>query len=254
MTARTIIEKIWDAHTIMTDPGGQTLLHVDWLLCSEGSIHAFNVMRSGGFTVRKPRQVFGVADHYTPSGGTTLAEFADDERRNMVTTLERNMHDAGITLFGLNDPRRGIQHLVGPEQGLTQPGVIMLCGDSHTSTQGAVGALAFSIGGELAHALATQTLWQRKPKQMRITISGRRGFGVAAKDVILAIIGRIGIGGAAGHVIEYAGSTIAALSMEQRMTICNMSIEAGARIGMIGPDDTTYQFLAGRANAPKGAD
>ena len=247
---RTIFEKIWDAHTIMTDPGGQTLLHVDWLLCSEGSIHAFNVLREGGFTVRKPGQVFGVADHYTPSAGATLADFADDERRNMVVTLERNTRAAGITLFGLNDPRRGIQHLVGPEQGLTQPGVIILCGDSHTSTQGAVGALAFGIGGELAHVLATQTIWQRKPKHMRVTIDGARGAGVTAKDVILATVNRVGSGGAVEHAIEYAGSTIRDMSIEERMTVCNMSIEMGSRCGIVAPDGKSHASMRGRPYAP----
>jgi len=251
MTApRTIFEKIWDTHTVMTDPGGQTLLHVDYLLTSEGSIHAFNILRDGGFTVRKPRQIFGVADHYTPSGGTTLADFADDERRNMVTTLERNSQAAGIVLFGLDDPRRGIQHLVGPEQGLTQPGVIILCGDSHTSTQGAVGALAFGIGGELAHVLATQTLWQRKPKHMRVTIDGARGAGVTAKDVILVTVNRVGSGGAVQHAIEYAGSTIRDMSIEERMTVCNMSIEMGSRCGIVAPDEKSHAYVRGRPYAP----
>ena len=248
--AQTIFEKIWDAHTVMTDPGGQTLLHVDWLLCSEGSIHAFNIIREGGFKVRKPRQVFGVADHYSPSKGTTLADCADDERRNMLLTLERNARDAGIPLFGLGDPRRGIQHLVGPEQGLTQPGVIILCGDSHTSTQGAVGALAFGIGGELAHVLATQTIWQRKPKHMRITIDGAPGAGVTAKDVILATVNRVGSGGAVQHAIEYAGSTIRDMSIEGRMTVCNMSIEMGSRCGIVAPDEKSAAYVRGRPFAP----
>jgi 3-isopropylmalate/(R)-2-methylmalate dehydratase large subunit len=161
----TLFEKIWKAHAIVEDEGGQTLLYIDWLLCSEGSVHAFNILRREGVKVRRPKQVFGVADHYAPSGGMRMDDVVDEERRNMIRILERNTAESGVKLFGLGDPRRGIQHLLGPELGLTQPGVIILCGDSHTSTQGAVGALAFGIGGELGHALATQTIWQRKPRR-----------------------------------------------------------------------------------------
>ena len=173
----------------------------------------------------------------------------------MVDSLTENAEAAGITLFGLADQRQGIVHVIGPEQGISQPGMLMVCGDSHTSTHGALGALAFGIGmTEVTHVLATQTLWQRKPKTMRITIDGALASGVSAKDVILAVIAKIGAAGATGHVIEYAGSTVRGLSMEGRLTVCNMSIEAGARAGMIAPDDVTYQYLAGRPYAPKGAE
>lgn len=249
---RTLFEKIWDQHTIVTNEGGQTLLYVDWLLCSEGSIHAFNILRAEGEKVRCPERVFGVADHYPASGGPTMADVLDDERRNMIATLDRNTQQYGIQYFGLGDPRRGIQHLVGPEQGLAQPGVIILCGDSHTSTQAAVGAIAFGIGGELAHVLATQTIWQRKPANMRVTVEGKRPPGVAAKDVILAIIAKVGAGGAVQHAIEYAGSTIRDMSVEERMTVCNMSIEGGARCGYVNPDEKTFAYLQGRPYCPSG--
>jgi 3-isopropylmalate/(R)-2-methylmalate dehydratase large subunit len=246
----TIFEKIWQSHTI-AEEGGQTLLYIDWLLVSEGSMHAFNILKHEGVKVRRPQQVFGVADHYAASGGPTLADVVDDERRNMIHLLDANARDNGVPVFGLGDANRGIQHLVGPEQGLTQPGVIILCGDSHTSTQGAVGALAFGIGGELAHALATQTIWQRKPKKMRMRVNGKRPRGVSAKDVILSIIAKLGHGGALQHAIEYDGEAIRAMSVEERMTVCNMSIEAGARLGIIGPDEKTYAYMRNRPYGPK---
>jgi 3-isopropylmalate/(R)-2-methylmalate dehydratase large subunit len=249
---RVLFEKIWDQHAIITNEGGQTLLFVDWLLCSEGSWLAFNILRAEGHKVRRPERVFGVADHYPSSRGPTMADLVDDERRNMITMLERNTREFGITYFGLGDRRRGIQHQVGPEQGLAQPGVIILCSDSHTSTQAALGAIAFGIGGELAHVLATQTIWQRKPKNMRIAIEGKRRMGVTAKDVILAIIAKIGAGGAVQHAIEYAGETIRDMSIEERMTVCNMSIEAGARAGIIAPDEKAFAYLKGRPYAPRG--
>lgn len=246
----TIFEKIWNAHTI-TEHEGQTLLYVDWVLTSEGSIHAFNILREQGRKVRRPQQVFGVADHYVGSGGPRMEDVIGDDRRNMIQVLERNAQEAGIRLFGMGDPWRGIQHLVGPEQGLTQPGVIILCGDSHTSTQGAVGALAFGIGGELAHVLATQTIWQRRPKKMRVLIEGERPYGVSAKDVILSVVAKLGHGGALQHAIEYDGAVIRAMSVEERMTVCNMSIEAGARLGIIGPDEKTHEYLRHRPYGPK---
>ena len=248
--ALTLFEKIWNSHTILEE-GGQTLLYIDWLLCSEGSMHAFNIIRREKVKVRRPQQVFGVVDHYAASGGPRIEDVVDDERRHMVHLLERNSAEAGMRLFGLGDPNRGIQHLLGPEQGLTQPGVIILCGDSHTSTQGALGALAFGIGGELGHALATQTIWQRKPKKMRVWGDGRRPFGVSAKDVILSIIARLGHGGALQHAIEYDGEVIRAMSVEERMTVCNMSIEAGARLGIIAPDDKTIEYMRNRPYGPK---
>ncbi len=249
---RVLFDKIWDQHAIITNEGGQTLLFVDWLLCSEGSFLAFNNLRLGGHKVRCPERVFGVADHYPASGGPTLADVVDEERRNMIRMLEHNTREFGITYFGLGDRRRGIQHQVGPEQGLAQPGVIILCSDSHTSTQAALGAIAFGIGGELAHVLATQTIWQRKPRNMRIAIEGKRQLGVTAKDVILAIIAKIGAGGAVQHAIEYAGETIRDMSIEERMTVCNMSIEAGARAGIIAPDEKAFAYVKGRPYAPRG--
>jgi 3-isopropylmalate/(R)-2-methylmalate dehydratase large subunit len=247
----SIFEKIWKSHAIVEDEGGQTLLYVDWLLASEGSFHAFDVVHSQGFRVRRPKQVFGVVDHYAASSGPRLEDIPDEERRNMVRMLDRNTQEFGIRNFGLGDPGRGIQHLVGPEQGLTQPGVIILCSDSHTSTQGAVGALAFGIGGELAHVASTQTIWQRKPKQLRVNVEGVRPRGVAAKDVILAIVAKLGHGGALQHAIEYDGPVIRAMSVEERMTVCNMSIEAGARLGIIGPDEKVHRYVEGRPYAPR---
>jgi 3-isopropylmalate/(R)-2-methylmalate dehydratase large subunit len=250
----TLFEKIWKSHTII-DEGGQSLLYVDWLLTSEGSIHAFNVLRAEGLKVRRPAQVKGVADHYVSTRGPTMEDVVDDERRRMIRVLETNAHESGIELYGLGHPARGIQHLVGPEQGMTQPGLIVLCGDSHTSTQSAVGALAFSIGGELGHALATQTVWQRKPRKMRISVEGTRPYGVSAKDVILAIIAQVGHSGALQHAIEYAGPVIRDMSIEERMTVCNMSVEAGARLGIIAPDEKTYEYLKDRPYGPRpGAD
>ena len=253
MAGLTLFEKIWKSHTVLEE-GGQTLLYIDWLLCSEGSMHAFNIIKREGVNVRRPQQVFGVVDHYAASGGPRFEDLVDEERRLMVRLLERNSADAGMRLFGLGDPERGIQHLLGPEQGLTQPGVIILCGDSHTSTQGALGALAFGIGGELGHALATQTIWQRKPKKMRVRVDGKRPRGVSAKDVILSIIAKLGHGGALQHAIEYSGEAISAMSVEERMTVCNMSIEAGARLGIIGPDKKTFDYLRNRPDGPKAGD
>jgi 3-isopropylmalate/(R)-2-methylmalate dehydratase large subunit len=190
-----------------------------------------------------------------PTGSRDLAAQPDPEKRAMPEALARNAKAAGIPIFPLEDPRQGIVHVIGPEQGLSQPGMLIVCGDSHTSTHGALGALAFGIGSsEVAHVLATQSLWQRKPATLRIRIDGRLGAGVSAKDLILALIAKIGAAGAVGHVIEYAGSTISALSMEGRLTVCNMSIEAGARAGMVSPDDTTFQYLAGKPHAPSGAE
>jgi 3-isopropylmalate/(R)-2-methylmalate dehydratase large subunit len=187
--------------------------------------------------------------------GRGLSAINEPSRRGMVEDLEAHTRSAGITLFGLNDRRQGIVHVVGPEQGLSQPGMVIVCGDSHTATHGAVGALAFGVGAsEVAHVLATQTLWQHKPRNMRVTVDGSLAPGVHSKDVILAIIARISAAGGTGHVIEYAGSTIRGLGIEGRLTICNMSIEAGARAGMVAPDDTTFQYLHGRPYAPKGAD
>ncbi len=250
---RTLFEKIWERHKIVERDDGQTLLYIDRHLVHDGSRRAFEVLTERGLPVRRPDRTFGTPDHYVPTTSRSLDDIADPEGRRMVEAITRNAATHNVTVFGLDDPRQGIIHVVGPEQGLTQPGLLMVCGDSHTSTHGALGALAFGIGAsEVAHVLATQTLWQRKPKTMRITVDGALGPGITGKDVILAIIAKIGAAGAVGHAIEYAGSAIRALSMEGRFTVCNMSIEAGARAGMIAPDDATIAFVEGRPYAPKG--
>jgi 3-isopropylmalate/(R)-2-methylmalate dehydratase large subunit len=251
MTPRTMFEKIWSSHEILSSPDGTSLLWIDRHLVHEGSFHGF--AKLGNRPVARPELTFAVADHYVPSHARSLP-IADAEAAGLVAKLAANAARHGITHFGMDDPRQGIVHVTVPEQGLTLPGITLVCGDSHTSTHGAFGALAFGIGAsEVSHVLATQTLWQRRPKTMRITVDGALGPHVTAKDVILAIIGRIGAGGAVGHVIEYAGSAITALGMAARMTLCNMSIEAGARAGMVAPDATTFAWLEGRAQAPKGA-
>ena len=232
---------------------GDALLWVDRHYVHEGSFHAFSRLGERRARVAEPDLTFGVADHYVPTRGSRR-NIANPEIARMVRLLEENTATHGVTLFGLDDPRQGIVHVVGPEQGLTLPGLLIVCGDSHTSTHGALGAFAFGIGAsEVAHVLMTQTIWQRRPRRMRITVDGQAAPGVAAKDIVLAIIAHIGAGGATGHAIEYAGSAIRALSMEGRLTLCNMSIEAGARCGMVAPDETTFAYLKGRPYAPAGA-
>ncbi len=248
----TLIDKLWSMHEIARREDGAALLWVDRHFVHEGSFHGFSQMAARGRKVAEPELTFGVADHYVPTRGRDHA-IANPEIAEMVRTLERNTTANGITLFGLNDPRQGIVHVVGPEEGLTLPGLLIVCGDSHTSTHGAFGAYAFGIGAsEVAHVLMTQTLWQKKPKRMRITVDGKAATGVAAKDIALAIIAHIHADGAQGHAIEYAGSAIRALSMEGRLTLCNLSIEAGGRCGMVAPDATTFAYLKGRPFAPKG--
>src|SRR5881409_3898390 len=245
-----MFEKIWARH-VAEGPGGHVLLYVDRHLLHEGTTAAFGRLAKSGRRVRRPDLSFATADHYvlTTPGTPT----ADAEVRAMVDSLGRHTTDQGIVYFGVGDPRRGIVHVIGPEQGLTVPGITLVCGDSHTATHGAFGALAFGIGSsEVEHVLATQTLWQKKPSTIRISVDGRLGPGVDAKDLILAVIATIGAGGGVRHAIEYAGSTIRAMSMDERMTVCNMSIEAGARAGMIAPDETTFAFIEGRPFAPRG--
>ncbi|MBI4195694.1 MAG: 3-isopropylmalate dehydratase large subunit [Betaproteobacteria bacterium] len=255
MSAQTLFEKIWNRHVIVEEQG-ELVLHIDRALIHEGSSHAFAALEKQNRGVARPRQVFAFTDHYVPTGGRDqgVDGIANPEIRNMVLRLTANAAQHGITLFGIDDPRQGILHIVPPEQGITQPGLVIAGADSHTSTHGAFGCLAFGIGAsEMMHVMATQTLWQRRPDTMRITIGGRLGFGVSPKDVILAIIAKIGAGGGTGHVIEYAGPVVTAMSMEGRMTVCNMSIEAGARAGMVAPDNTTFSYMADRPYAPRGA-
>lgn len=252
---QTMFEKIWSAHRILERPDGQTLLYIDTHLAHDGYAPAFDILHDRGLKPRRPDRIFGTPDHYVPTNSRDVTQIESAERRVMVQSLTENARAWGLTLFGLGDERQGIVHVIGPEQGITQPGTTLVCGDSHTSTHGALGALAFGVGmTEVAHALATQTLWQRKPKTMRILVSGALTRAVTAKDVILAIIAQIGTAGATGHVIEYAGPVIETLPIEGRLTICNMSIEAGARAGMIAPDQITYEYLRGRPFAPSGAD
>jgi len=252
---KTMFDKIWDRHAIVTREDGNTLLHVDWHFCHEGSFQAFNALAAEGRTVRRPDRTLGMADHYVPTDSRTLDTVRDPAVRDIVEQFTANTARHRIRLFGLEDDRQGIVHVVGPEQGITQPGLVIVCGDSHTATHGALGALAFGINtSEVAHVLATQTLWQARPKTMRVTVDGTLAPGVTAKDMILAVIAKIGAVGGAQHVVEYAGEAVRDLSVEGRLTLCNMSIEAGARAGMVAPDDKTYAYLKGRPLAPSGAD
>ncbi|MEM7566949.1 MAG: 3-isopropylmalate dehydratase large subunit [Pseudomonadota bacterium] len=250
----TLLDKVWSRHEVLRREDGTSLLWIDRHLVHEGSHHAFAKLAERGLPVAEPGLTIGVADHYAPTRGRGRP-IADPAIARMVETLERNTQAHGIRLFGLNDPRQGIVHVVGPEQGFTLPGLAIVCGDSHTSTHGAFGALAFGIGAtEVAHVLATQTLWQAKPKAMRIAVEGALGPGVGPKDIALHWIAQLGADGARGHAIEYAGAAVRGLSMEGRMTLCNLSIEGGARCGMVAPDETTFAYLEGRPFVPQGAD
>jgi len=250
---RALFDKLWDSHAIVTREDGQTLLWVDRHFVHEGSFHAFNKLKERDSRVARPDLTFGIADHYVPTRRSGRA--IDPTIRSMLEQLERNTSENDVMLFGLNDPRQGIVHVVGPEQGLTLPGLLIVCGDSHTSTHGAFGAWGFGIGAsEVAHVLMTQTLWQRKPKRMRIAVDGALAPGIGAKDIALSVIARIGADGAQGHAVEYAGSAIRGLTIEGRLTLCNLSIEAGARCGMVAPDETTIRYLRDRPFAPKGED
>ncbi len=252
---RTIVEKIWDAHLVTEQPGAPALLFIDLHLVHEvTSPQAFAGLRERGLKVRRPDLTFATTDHSTPTTPRNLP-IVDDVARAQVEQLESNARDFGIPYFGFQSDRQGIVHVIGPENGLTQPGMTMVCGDSHTATHGAFGALAFGIGtSQVEHVLATQCLLQRPSKTFQVKVDGALKPGVSAKDIILALIARIGVGGGTGCVFEYCGSTIGSLSMEERMTVCNMSIEGGARAGLIAPDDTTYEYISGRPYAPKGAD
>ena len=251
---RTIVEKIWDDHVVVQEPGAPAVLAVDLHLVHEvTSPQAFSGLRARGLRVRHPDRTVATADHSTPTHSRSLP-MADPMAAAQVDQLTRNCEEFGVPLHGLGSPSQGIVHVIGPQLGLTQPGMTIVCGDSHTATHGAFGALAFGIGtSEVEMVLATQTLLQRQPKAYEVRVDGRLAPGVSAKDIILALIARIGIGGGTGHVFEYTGEAIRALTMEQRMTICNMSIEGGARAGLIAPDDTTFDYVHGRAHAPQGA-
>ena len=250
--AQTLIDKLWAAHEIVRREDGDSLLWVDRHYVHEGSFHAFSRLAERGVPVAEPGLTFGVADHYVPTR-TPRDNIGNPEIARMVRQMDENAAKHRIKLFGLGDRRQGIVHVVGPEQGLTLPGLLIVCGDSHTSTHGALGAFAFGIGAsEVAHVLMTQTIWQRRPKRMRITVDGKAAPGIGAKDIVLAIIAKIGADGATSHAIEFAGSAIRALSIEGRLTLCNMSIEAGARCGMVAPDEVTFAYVKGRPFAPKG--
>ena len=250
---RTLFDKIWDGHVVDVGDDGTCLLYIDRHLVHEvTSPQAFEGLRAAGRAVRRPDATLAVADHNVPTTGRA-GPIEDEESRIQVETLEKNVAEFGIPYFSMDDVRQGIVHIIGPEQGFTLPGLTIVCGDSHTATHGAFGSLAFGIGtSEVEHVLATQTLVQRRAKNMRITVEGDLAAGVGAKDLILAVIGRIGTAGGTGHVIEYAGHAVRGLSMEGRMTVCNMSIEAGARAGLIAPDATTLEYLEGKPLAPKG--
>jgi 3-isopropylmalate/(R)-2-methylmalate dehydratase large subunit len=254
MTPRTLFDKVWASHVVHQPDNGPALLYVDLQLVHEvTSPQAFDGLRLAGRPVRRPERTLATVDHNVPTGDRRLP-IADPIAATQVSVLERNAREFGVELFGLDSPGQGIVHVIGPELGATQPGMTIVCGDSHTSTHGAFGALAFGIGtSEVEHVLATQCLVQARPKTMEVRFAGRPAAGVTPKDFILALIGRIGTDGASGYVVEYTGEAIRALSMEGRMTVCNMSIEAGARAGMVAPDETTFAYLAGRPRAPSGA-
>jgi 3-isopropylmalate/(R)-2-methylmalate dehydratase large subunit len=250
---KTLFEKIWGQHVVAQEPEAPAILYIDLHLVHEvTSPQAFSELRERGLPVRRPDRTVATMDHSTPTGSLELP-LLDDMAANQLQQMQANCRDFGIPFYDLDDPKRGIVHVIGPELGLTQPGLTIVCGDSHTATHGAFGALAFGIGtSEVAHVLSTQTLLQTKPKTYQVNFNGQLGTGVTAKDMILALIAKIGIGGGTGHAFEYSGPAVQVLNMEERMTLCNMSIEAGARAGMVAPDDTTFEYLEGREFAPQG--
>ena len=255
---QTLFEKVWNRHVVVQDPGAPAVLYVDAHLVHEvTSPQAFAMLRQRGLRVRRPERTFATMDHAIPTRPMRMMDIAlwPADAAHQVRTLRENCAEFGVTLFDIESETQGIVHVIGPELGITQPGMTIVCGDSHTSTHGAFGALAFGIGtSEVGYVLATQCLLQSKPKTFAVNVEGTLAPGVTAKDIILAIIRQVGVGGGTGHVFEYRGALIRSLSMEQRMTICNMSIEGGARAGMIAPDETTFAYLAGRPLAPEGAD
>ena len=253
-TPRTIIDKIWDNHIVAQQPNSPAVLYIDLHLIHEvTSPQAFSGLRERGLTVRRPQQTVATIDHSVPTTPLDMP-IVDQMAAAQIAQMEKNARDFGIQLLGMHSPNRGIVHVIGPELGLTQPGMTIVCGDSHTATHGAFGALAFGIGtSEVEHVLATQCLLQVKPKTYAVNVSGTLRAGVTAKDIILALLAKIGVGGGTGHVFEYRGSAIRSLSMEERMTICNMSIEGGARAGLVAPDETTFAYIHGKPFAPQGA-
>jgi len=250
----TLFDKIWAQHEILRAENGLSLLWVDRHYVHEGSFQGFDKVEVRHEKVARPDLTFAIADHYVPTHARNKP-IADPSIARMVTQLTANTSKHGVMLMGLDDPRQGIVHVVGPEQGLTIPGLIIVCGDSHTATHGALGSIAIGIGAsEVSHVLLTQTFWQKKPNRMRITVDGRLGLGIGAKDIALSIIAKIGTNGAQGHGVEYAGSAIRGLTQEGRLTLCNLAIESGARTGMVAPDETTFAYIKGRPFAPKGGD
>src|SRR5256714_13735671 len=249
----TLFDKIWAQHEILKTENGLSLMWVDRHYVHEGSFQGFDKVDARGEQVSRPDLTFGIADHYVPTARNRV--FNDASLKHMVDQLVTNTAKHGVMLMGLNDPRQGIVHVVGPEQGLTIPGLIIVCGDSHTATHGALGAIAIGIGAsEVSHVLLTQTFWQKKPKRLRVTVGGKTDPGIGAKDIALSVIAKIGTNGAQGHAVEYAGGAIRALTMEGRLTLCNLAIESGARTGMVAPDETTFGYVKGRPFAPKGVD
>jgi 3-isopropylmalate/(R)-2-methylmalate dehydratase large subunit len=250
---KTTFDKIWESHVVVDEPGSPAVLYIDLHLVHEvTSPQAFQGLREKGLVVKRPSQTIATMDHSIPTTPLHIP-IMDAIAAKQIATLEKNCQDFGIPLHGMDSPNRGIVHVIGPELGLTQPGMTIVCGDSHTATHGAFGALAFGIGtSEVEHVLATQTLLQTKPKTYKVQVEGQLKPGVSAKDIILALLAKIGVGGGTGHVFEYTGPAIRALSMEERMTICNMSIEGGARAGLVAPDETTFEYIKGRPLAPQG--
>src|SRR4051812_34916330 len=248
----TLSEKVWDRHVVRAAPGEPDLLYIDLHLVHEvTSPQAFDGLRLAGRGVRRPHLTLGTMDHTVPPAGPAQP-LADPISATQIATLAKNCEEFGIRCYGMGDPLQGIVHIIGPEQGLTQPGMTIVCGDSHTSTHGAFGALALGIGtSEVEHVLATQTLSQQKPKTMRVTFAGDLPGGVTAKDAILALIGQAGVAGGVGHVVEYTGDLVRGFSMEERLNVCNMLIEWGARAGLVAPDETTFAYLEGRPGAPR---
>jgi len=250
---KTLFEKIWDEHVIVEREDGDVLLYIDRHLTHDLHFRTFGALKAAGLSIKEPDKLFGVPDHSVPTTAKVVDDIPPGEMREAVEVLAAAADEMGFVHYDMTDDRHGIVHVVGPEQGITLPGLILVCGDSHTSTHGALGCISFGIGStEVGHVMATQTLWQRKPKQMRINITGELGFGVSGKDVILAIIREISAAGGTGYAIEFAGSAIEKMSMEGRMTVSNMTIEAGARAGLIAPDDITFDYLRDKPRAPKG--